>query len=69
MKTEKIIGKIAENGYSMTSLAKSLRMTPSTFSRKLHHASFNLNELIAMSKALKLSNEEIIAYFFDFLSA
>ena len=51
MKINQLKGRIAEQGYSLTSFARSISMVPSTFIRKIKTASFNLNEIISIAKA------------------
>lgn len=61
----KLKGKMAEQGYTVKSLAKIVGITPTTFSIKLNGCSeFKQNEMILILDALGVNRSEVGQYFF-----
>ena len=57
MNKMKLIGKIAENGYTQKSLAEKLGMSENTLSSRINgKSSFNVNEVIALCDILNISD-------------
>lgn len=63
----KLKGKIVENGMSVQELAELVNIDKATFYRKLNAngETFLIREADAISKALKLTGEEVNAIFFS----
>lgn len=63
--TNKIKGKIAENGYTQESLANAVGMSRTTLRRKIEgNTDLTVSEVEALCKALKISENELLLYFF-----
>lgn len=62
IRTDKLIGKIAENGYSQTDMAKAIGVTPKTFYAKMKAGVFGSDEIEIMID--KLSIDDPMAIFF-----
>ena len=61
----KLGGKIAENRYTQDALADAINMDRSTLNRKLKTGeSFSVAQASALTKVLKMSQEDAIAIFF-----
>lgn len=56
IKTDKLIGCMAENGYSKTRMAKALGITPKTFYLKLARGVFGSDEIEKMIKLLNIED-------------
>ena len=65
MNKMKLIGKIAENGYTQKSLAKKLGMSENTLGSRINgKSSFNVDEVMALCEILNISdNAEKAAIF------
>lgn len=62
IRTDKLIGKIAENGYSQKDMAEAIGITPKTFYSKMKTGVFGSDEIEIMID--KLSIEDPVAIFF-----
>lgn len=56
LRTEKILGALAENGMTRKELAMELDMAPKTFYAKMKRRQFESNELETIVKILKIEN-------------
>lgn len=65
MNTQRLRGKIVENGKTLSAFAKDvLHITPASFSTKLHTGVFSQGQICRMVSALELSPEETYTIFF-----
>ena len=65
MKTNELMGEIAREGYTIPSLATSIGIGKKALYEKMSGKSqFKQREIVAISKALKLSNEKMLNIFF-----
>lgn len=62
IRTDKLLGKIAEKGYSQTDMAKAIGVTPKTFYMKMKAGVFGSDEIEIMID--KLTIEDPMAIFF-----
>ena len=62
IRTDKLLGKIAEKGYTQTDMAKAIGVTPKTFYSKMKAGVFGSDEIEIMID--KLSIEDPAAIFF-----
>ena len=62
IRTDKLLGKIAENGYSQVDMAKAIGITPKTFYSKMKSGVFGSDEIEIMID--KLSIDDPMAIFF-----
>lgn len=62
IRTDKLIGKIAENGYSQKDMAEAIGVTPKTFYDKMKKGVFGSDEIEVMID--KLSIDDPMAIFF-----
>jgi DNA-binding Xre family transcriptional regulator len=61
----KLLGRIKECGYTQESLAKAIKMSPSTLNLKLNNrSSFLQGEIEKLCLALSILPEDIVSYFF-----
>ena len=61
----KLLGRIREFGFTQETLAKKIGITKASMSLKLNNkANFKQNEIREICKILKISDDEIGAYFF-----
>ena len=60
--TNKLMGKIVENGYSQTDMAKAIGVTPKTFYAKMKAGVFGSDEIEIMIDKLQI--EDPMAIFF-----
>lgn len=56
IKTDKLRGIIAENGYSQTDIAKFIGITPKTFYEKMKVGVFGSDEIQIMIEKLNIEN-------------
>ena len=56
IRTDKLCGAIAENGYSKADVAKKIGMTPKTFYSKMKKGVFGSDEIDAMISLLHIQN-------------
>jgi len=62
IRTDKLLGKIAEKGYSQKDMAEAIGVTPKTFYQKMKIGVFGSDEIEVMID--KLSIEDPVAIFF-----
>jgi len=62
IRTDKLRGKIAENGYSQMDVAKRIGITPKTFYEKMKNGVFGSDEIQIMIEMLHI--EDPVAIFF-----
>ena len=62
IRTDKLLGKIAENGYSQKDIAAAIGVTPKTFYAKMKAGVFGSDEIEVMID--KLSIDDPMAIFF-----
>ena len=65
--SNKIIGKIAENGYTRKEIAELLNISTWSFRKKLKTGIFNNDEIIKLTKILKIENP-FEFFFSDFIN-
>ncbi len=56
IKTDKLVGCMAENGYSKAKMAKALGITPKTFYLKMARGVFGSDEIEKMIKLLHIQD-------------
>lgn len=56
IRTDKLSGVIAENGYTKADVAKKIGMTPKTFYSKMKKGVFGSDEIEAMILLLRIQN-------------
>ena len=63
--TNKIKGKIVENGFTLETLANAIGMSRQTLSKKIKgRKEFTISEVEAICRELKISDDELVSYFF-----
>lgn len=62
IRTDKLLGKLAENGYSQKDMAKAIGVTPKTFYAKMKAGVFGSDEIEIMIDKLEI--EDPVAIFF-----
>lgn len=62
IRTDKLIGKIAEKGYSQTDMAKAIGITPKTFYSKMKAGVFGSDEIEIMIDTLELEDPMTIFF-------
>lgn len=61
----KIEGRMKEKGYTQAEICRQLKMTQSSFSKKINgRANFTYDEMAALIKTLFIADEEISEFFF-----
>lgn len=64
-KFNKLLGRMAEKGFTQKTMAKELGITENSFTNKLKgRSNFTQLEIVLMSEKLGISNSQIGAYFF-----
>lgn len=62
---DKLKAKITENGYSREKIAEILGISPTSLNYKLNEKrQFKANEILILSKVLKIKDKDLAKYFF-----
>lgn len=65
MNTNKLLGKIKENGATLQQIAEKMNISLSALRRKIYgKTQFNRQEIEKISDILKLTNQELLEIFF-----
>ena len=62
IRTDKLIGRIAEKGYSQTDMAKAIGITPKTFYAKMKAGVFGSDEIEVMIDKLEIEDPMTIFF-------
>lgn len=62
IRTDKLIGRIAEKGYSQTDMAKAIGITPKTFYAKMKTGVFGSDEIEVMIDKLEIEDPMTIFF-------
>lgn len=62
IRTDKLIGRIAEKGYSQTDMAKAIGITPKTFYTKMKAGVFGSDEIEIMIDKLEIEDPMTIFF-------
>ena len=65
MNTNKLRGKIVENGYTIKSLSEALGYDRSTLYRKLNNDTLSIKDATAIVDKLGISSEDAVEIFFN----